>query len=151
MRKFIFTFMFILSSFISFANNDTINNIDTIKINMDKLLKAIIKVESGGNAHAISPDSSCIGILQIKTIVVDDCNEYLKMKGKTPKYTYQDRYNAKKSIEMFYLIQERYANFKPERSSSKIEHIIRLWNGGCGYRIKSTQKYYETVMSIYKK
>jgi hypothetical protein len=119
------------------------------EININKLIDALIFVESSGNPNAVSKDSTCIGVLQIKKIVVDDCNEYLTKLKKTPKFCYNDRYNKEKSIEMFHLIQKRYENFKTSRSKTKIEHMIRLWNGGCGYNITTTQPYYEKVIKLY--
>ena len=52
---------------------------------------------------------------------------------------------------MFLLIQQRYKNFKTNRSQTQIEHMIRLWNGGCGYNLTSTQTYYEKVIKLYNK
>lgn len=157
MKKFIILSIFILLGMYFEASCNTVKTlrenitiIDT-KVNMEKLIDALIKVESNGNPNAISPCGTCVGVLQIKTVVVDDCNEYLKMKGKSKRYTYKDRFDKKKSIEMFYLIQERYRNFNSSRSKSDIEHMIRLWNGGCGYKIKATQKYYDKVMKFYNK
>lgn len=118
-------------------------------VDVERLLDAISHVESRGNPNAVNKSGSCVGLLQIKTILVDDCNFYLKSKGSTKRYTYNDRYSAEKSKEMFYIIQERYKNYKPYRSKSKIEHMIRLWNGGCGYTISGTQSYYEKVMYVY--
>lgn len=157
MRKFILFIMLTLLCFYShsYCNDKCIkySNIITCDttINIANLIDALIQVESNGNPYAISSDSTCVGVLQIKKIVVDDCNEYLLMKGKKNKFNYEDRFNKEKSIEMFLLIQERYCNFKPERSNTYIEHMIRLWNGGCGYKLISTQSYYEKVISIYNK
>ena len=122
MRKF-YLVVLILLSITCYANSsNTVNNSNREKLtttnvenyNMEKLIKAIIHVESNGNIAEVSSDGECVGILQIKKIVVDDCNEYLKMKGKNKRFTYNDRLNKEKSIEMFYLIQERYKNFKME-------------------------------------
>lgn len=137
--------LFILFIFMCIKTNAIEN------INIDILIESLIHVESNGNEKAISKDGNCIGVLQIKKIVVDDCNDYLTMKKKNNRFTYDDRYNKEKSIEMFYLIQERYKNYKTERSKTYIEHMIRLWNGGCGYNLINTQKYYDKVMSIYTK
>lgn len=157
MRKF-YLIVLILLSITCYANSsNTVNNSNREKLtttnvenyNMEKLIKAIIHVESSGNIAEVSSDGECVGILQIKKIVVDDCNEYLKMKGKNKRFTYNDRLNKEKSIEMFYLIQERYKNFKRFKSNSDIEHMIRLWNGGCNYSIKKTNLYFKKVMNAY--
>lgn len=109
--------------------------------NWERLINAISKVESGGDSNAKSKD--CVGILQIRPILVRDCNEYLKMKGSDKRYTLKDRYSVEKSKEMFTLYQKRY------NPSGNIEKAIRLWNGGCGYSIEKTNAYYKKVMKHY--
>lgn len=113
-------------------------------------IESIIQVESNGNPNAVSKCGKCVGAMQIKTIVVDDCNEYLKMIGSKKRFTYQDRYNINKSKEMFLLIQKRY------NKSNDIEKGIRIWNGGCGYYknqklVKQSKIYYNKVISHVKK
>lgn len=111
----------------------------------NELILSIMYVESRFDATAVNANGDCVGIMQITPIVVKDCNEYLKMKGKNKKYTLQDRYNKEKSVEMFNLIQERY---NPSRN---IEKAIRIWNGGCRYSVKKTEKYYTNVIKEYKR
>ena len=106
-----------------------------------KLIDAIVKVESKGNASAKSKD--CVGILQIRPILVADCNEYLQMKKSKKRYTLADRLSPKKSKEMFALYQKRY------NPTNNVEKAIRLWNGGCGYSISKTEGYYQKVMKHY--
>ena len=107
-----------------------------------KVIDAIIKVESEGNASAKSKD--CIGVLQIRPILVADCNEYLKMKKSKKCYSLNDRLNVEKSKEMFILYQKRY------NPTNNIEKAIRLWNGGCGYSVAKTENYFQNVMKYYK-
>ena len=56
----------------------------------------------------------------------------------------KDRFSVKKSKEMFILYQSFY---NPKNS---VEQAIRSWNGGMGYSIRGTQKYFERVMSKMK-
>ena len=147
MRKFIFLFLITLITFCSNISSKTTSG----PVNINLLIESLITIESNGIENAVSKDSNCIGVLQIKKIIVDDCNEYLLSKGIKKQFNYDDRYNKEKSIEMFHLIQERYRNYKTHRSKTHIEHMIRLWNGGCGYNIKSTQDYYNKVMVVYTK
>ena len=106
-----------------------------------KVMNAIIQVESEGNPNVVSKD--CVGILQIRPILVADCNEYLKMKGSKKRFTLADRKSAEKSKEMFILYQKRY------NPTNNTEKAIRLWNGGCGYSVVKTEKYYRKVMKHY--
>lgn len=110
--------------------------------NWNKVINAIIQVESKGNANARSKD--CVGILQIRPILVRDVNEYLKMKGSNKRFKMNDRLNAEKSKEMFILYQERY------NPKNNVEKAIRLWNGGYGYSKAKTENYYRNVMKYYK-
>ena len=124
-----------------FATTTTDNN------EWEKLIKAIIQVESQGNPNAKSKDGSCVGILQIKKILVDECNRIQKLKKNKERFAYSDRYNIEKSKKMFDIIQKYY------NKTHNIEIAIRLWNGGCNWRkrIKATQPYYEKVMREFNK
>ena len=88
----------------------------------DKVINAISKVESGGNAKAHNKNGDCAGVLQIVPILVKECNQILKSKKSKKRYTMSDRYNVKKSKEMFVLLQE---HFNPEHN---IEKAIKCWN-----------------------
>ena len=119
-----------------------INAQTKVSYDWNKVIDAIAKVESKGNASAKSKD--CVGLLQIRPVLVADCNEYLKMKGKKKQYSLNDRLSSKKSKEMFVLYQKRY------NPTNNIEKAIRLWNGGCGYSVEKTENYYRKVMKYYK-
>jgi hypothetical protein len=101
-------------------------------------MEAIIQVESGGNPRAVSGNS--VGVMQITPICVKECNIILKKRGSDLRYTMNDRYDVKKSKEMFLLIQS-YHN-----KSNNVEKAIRSWNGGPRYSVKATNKYYQKVM-----
>lgn len=109
-----------------------------------KLINAIGQVESGMNDKAISGGHA--GFLQISKICVEDCNRINKMKGKTTRYTLQDRFDHEKSIEMFYIIQEFY------NKDNDIDYAILLWNEGCSAMKKPKRQtnYYNKVMKHYK-
>lgn len=117
--------------------------IDTSK--WERVIDAIIQVESSGNPKAVSPCGKYIGAMQIHKIVVDDCNEYLAMLKKTKRYKYEDRWDVQKSKEMFVLIQMRY------NKTNDVEKAARIWNGGCGYNVKSTNGYYQKFLKFYNK
>ena len=136
MKKTLFLFIFSFVSLISNASNENY---------WEPVMDAIIEVESNGNPYAISPSGKYVGAMQIAKIVVDDCNEYLQLKKSKKRYTYNDRYDVQKSKEMFILIQERYNKEK------NIEKAVRIWNGGCNYNKKSTDKYYLKFLKFYNK
>lgn len=103
----------------------------------DRLMDAIIQVESNGNQRAVSGDQ--VGCMQIRPIMVHDINRILQKRGSAKRYTLRDRYSVAKSREMFVLYQSHY---NPKGST---ERAIRLWNGGCKYTVKGTQGYYLKV------
>ena len=113
------------------------------KFSWERVINAIIQVESKGNPKAFNPNGNCAGILQITPGLVKQCNAWLKAKKSKKRYTLNDRYNVKKSKEMFEMYQHY---FNP---SNDVEKAIRIWNGGPGYKVKSTNEYYRKVMKYY--
>lgn len=110
--------------------------------NWGPLMDAITQVESRGVSNARS--GACCGAMQIKPCLVQDCNLILRSRGSKKRFSLKDRFNVKKSREMFVLIMSKY------NPANDIERAIRLWNGGVRYKIKSTQRYYQKVMALYK-
>ena len=112
----------------------------------DRVINAIIQVESGGNPKARNPIGDCCGVLQITPIVVQQTNKILKNKKSKKRYTLKDRYDVQKSKEMFVLMQE---HFNPEHN---VEKAIKGWNSGDfnspSWRSKSKQ-YHKKVLKYY--
>lgn len=111
------------------------------KFDWNPLMDAIIHVESRGNSHAVN-GKNC-GAMQISPVLVEDCNAILKRRGMSKRYTLNDRFDEKKSREMFVLIMSHY------NPTNDIERAIRMWNGGAHYTVKGTQGYYNKVMRRY--
>ena len=103
------------------------------------VIDAIAQVESKGNPKAFNPRGNYAGLLQIGPLLVKECNNIMKQKKSSVRYTLADRYDPVKSKEMFVLIQEKY------NPGHNIERAIRLWNGGPGYNVRSTNRYYAQV------
>ncbi len=78
--------------------------------------------------------------MQITPILVKECNQILRRRGSSKRYTLRDRFSVEKSKEMFLLIQ---SHFNP---SNNVEQAIRAWNGGPRYSVRRTQRYYNKVM-----
>jgi hypothetical protein len=112
------------------------------KFDWNPVMDAIIQVESKGNPKAISKD--CVGVLQIRPVLVQDVNEFLRIKKSKKRFTLKDRLSVKKSKEMFTLYQKRY------NPTNNVEKAIRLWNGGCGYSVTKTEKYYRKALNKMK-
>ena len=112
------------------------------KQDLNRLITAIATVESELNEKAVSGD--CAGYLQIRPTLVKECNEILKKKNSKKRYSLSDRFSKKKSIAMFYLIQEK---FNPSHS---IERALWVWNAG-PYATKRPTEYINKVMKEYRK
>ena len=108
-----------------------------------KLIDAIAMVESKGNSKAHNKVGDCAGLLQITPGLVKQCNIWLKAKKSKKRYTLSDRYNVKKSKEMFLMVQSHY------NKTNDVEKAIRIWNGGPGYTVKGTNGYLKKVMKYY--
>jgi len=106
------------------------------------VINAIIHVESRGDTNAKS--GIYAGAMQIAPIVVKECNLILQEKNSNVRYTLADRFNLKKSKEMFRLYQEKY------NPTNDIEWAIRLWNGGPKFTVKATNGYFNKVISAMK-
>ncbi len=63
--------------------------------NWNTFIKALIYIESKNNDNAVNEYTDAVGCLQITKIYVDQLQKW------GYNYTYDDRYNRQKSIEMF--------------------------------------------------
>jgi len=100
----------------------------------DKLINAIIYVESKGDDLAYNSKENAAGCLQIRPIALREVNRILGYK----KYTLNDRWSRAKSIEMFNVIKSNIKNPTDER-------IARTWNGGYNFSKSSTDAYWQKV------
>lgn len=112
-----------------------------------KVINAIVLQESGGNPNAVDKSGQCVGPMQMKKGMVDECNQILKARKSTKRFYYSDRTNLAKCKEMFVLIQSHF------NKSNNESYAIRSWNVGLYYRqkygekdfLKKSQNYYECV------
>lgn len=113
------------------------------KVDYGRLITAIGTVESRMNDRAVN--GTYAGFLQISATTVRECNRINKINGNPKRYSLQDRFNRKKSIEMFYIIQNFY------NKHGDFHYAILLWNEGCSAMNKPKRKtrYYNKVMNVY--
>lgn len=104
-----------------------------------KLIDAIVQVESKGKADAVGDNGNAVGILQIHKILVDDVNRILG----EDKYSYEDRYDAIKSRQMFVVYTTHYTpSWDPEK-------VSRRWvSGPKGDSKKCSVPYWNRVRAI---
>lgn len=111
---------------------------DALASPSDKLINALVKVESKGVRTATGDKGRAVGVLQIHKGVIDDVNRQLKTK-----YTYADRWNEAKSME----ICRKYLLIYGGKNATD-EKYARIWNGGPqGHKKISTRKYWSKVQS----
>lgn len=137
MKKFILMLMMAVSLTASATDGTTRADLEK---KWGSVIDAIAQVESKKNPKVVSKDGRYVGYLQISEILVRQCNIIAGYK----KYTYKDRYDKQKSIDMFIDFQEKY---NPE---GNYEKAIRLWNSGdlnCMNRKARTEGYFRRVMS----
>jgi len=89
----------------------------------DRIINALIQIESGGNDDAYCVEEDAVGALQIRRTMVRDVNRILKRQGSEKRYEYKDRWCRQRSIEMFNIYRDYYNLITPEE-------IARCWNGG---------------------
>ena len=103
-----------------------------IRSDWDLFIEALIFVESGGDEKALSKANDG-GVLQLRPIAVREANRIIGFDV----FTDSDRFDRRKSIEIYETIQEYY---NPERSFEKALKIHNP-NGGKVYRNKVMNKY----------
>ena len=120
-------------------------------INFDKLVQAVITVESNGNPHAVSP-AGCIGLMQINPRgALAEWNMY-----NTRQYTIGDLYNPSINVEIgTWYLKRLYHYYK----CTSVELICAAYNGGItrlrlnNFNIekmpKETRDYVKKVMKEY--
>ena len=117
---------------------------DSSYVSKDKeltlLIEAMIWVESRGNDSAYCKKEEAVGCLQIRPIMLLECNRILALHKSKLEYSLEDRWSREKSIEIFYVVNQHY------NKTNSHELIARLWNGGPKWTNKiNTRKYWNKV------
>jgi len=110
------------------------------EVNITDLIEALIWVESSNNDFAYHKLEQSAGCLQIRPIMVREVNRLLRKRGSNKRFTLKDRWDRKKSIEMFMVFTKNIPTFEAK---------ARCWNGGPkGMRKYATVKYWSKVKKI---
>lgn len=138
---------YINSTYDKFTNIDFSEIENSIyKLKVEPLIKAMILVESNGNDSAYCKKEEAVGCLQIRPIMVKECNRILKLQKSSKRYNLLDRWSRKKSIEIFHIVNQ-YHN-----KDATYEQIARFWNGGPKWFEKGdTKRYWGKVRYNLKK
>jgi len=107
-------------------------------LNHERLYRALIEVESGGDPHAVGDGGRAVGVLQIHPIMVRDVNRILGY----DRWTLEDRWSASESRVMLEVYLRHYG-------AASYEEAARKWNGGPdGHEQRQTLKYWESVRAL---
>jgi hypothetical protein len=119
---------------------------NSYKLKIEPLIQAMILIESEGNDSAYCKNEEAVGCLQIRPIMLAECNRILELQKSSKRYSLLDRWSRKKSIEIFHIINQ-YHN-----KEATYEQIARFWNGGPKWVEKSgTKRYWGKVRRKLKK
>lgn len=115
-------------------------------VDLAPLIEAMIWVESRDNDSAYNKREDAVGCLQIRPIMLRECNRILELQNVEKRYTLQDRWSRIKSVQIFYVVN----NYHHENAT--YEEIARAWNGGPNWAQKGgTKRYWNKVQSKLKK
>ena len=71
----------------------------------DPLLRAVAWLESRYNERAVNKVSGARGLLQIMPVMIREVNKICKKTGNPARYTWKDAWDAQKSIEIWWIVQ----------------------------------------------
>lgn len=110
---------------------------------MARMISAIEWCESRQNRLAYNANENAAGILQIRPIMIAEANRLLGWE----KYTLSDRFDVKKSRELFILIQTNKLN-----GPYNLDSLAHVWNCGSNDagKLKKTRDYRDRVRRAYK-
>jgi len=115
-------------------------------VDLAPLIEAMIWVESRDNDSAYNKREDAVGCLQIRPIMLRECNRILELQKIEKRYTLEDRWSRTKSVQIFYVVN----NYHHENGT--YEEIARAWNGGPNWAEKGgTKRYWNKVQRKLKK
>lgn len=108
---------------------------------LERLLPALIAVESSGRDDAVGDNGKAYGPLQIHAILVADVN---RIHGTS--YRHRDAFDRDTAIEIARLYLSHYCTAQRLGRTPTNEDAARMWNGGPnGHRKKATLGYWAKV------
>jgi hypothetical protein len=113
-------------------------------LDLDRLIPALVQVESNGNPRAVGDNGKALGQLQIWSVVVVDVN-----RAKGTRYTHKDAFDPAKAEAICRAYLSIYCTPRRRGRSPTMEDAARIWNGGPnGHRKSATEKYWHKVARV---
>ena len=97
------------------------------------LFLAIGIVETNLDPNAVGDRGKSVGIVQISDVCLEDVNRILKLQQSKIRYKPKDRYDIRKSLEIFRVDIGHYCH------NGTFEDMARTWNGGPNWEDKPTR------------
>lgn len=110
----------------------------------DRLLTALKTAESSLKSDAIGDNGKAVGVLQLHKVYVDDANRIVGYK----KYSYNDRYDVRKSEEMTRIVLTHYGKHYERKTGKRCtdEVLARIHNRGYSqWNDKLGERYWNKV------
>lgn len=112
----------------------------------DRLIDALVRVESNGNPRAVGDNGKALGVLQIWDVVIKDVN---RVTGS--RYVHADAFDPAKARAICRAYLAHYGTAKRLGRQPTDQDLARIWNGGPnGWRNASTLKYWHKVAKVLK-
>lgn len=127
----------------------SIHKIADKKVDVNKIIPALIVVESGNNSNAIGDNGKAFGILQLHKDYIDDVN---RIYGTS--YVHNDAFDPIKAKDITRLYLTYWGNkyVKDTKKPLTYDVLARLHNGGFdGWKDKGTIEYAKKVLKQLKK
>jgi hypothetical protein len=113
-------------------------------LDLDRLIPALVQVESNGNPRAVGDNGKALGQLQIWSVVVVDVN-----RAKGTRYTHKDAFDPAKAEAICRAYLSIYCTPRRLGRAPTMEDAARIWNGGPnGHRKSATEKYWQKVARV---
>jgi soluble lytic murein transglycosylase-like protein len=113
-------------------------------LDLDRLIPALVQVESNGNPRAVGDGGKALGALQIWSVVVVDVN-----RAHGTRYTHRDAFDPAKAEAICRAYLSIYATPRRLGRTPTMEDAARIWNGGPnGHRKSATEKYWQKVARV---
>lgn len=113
-------------------------------LDVERLIPALVQVESNGNPRAVGDNGKALGQLQIWSVVVIDVN-----RAKGTRYTHADAFDPAKSEAICRAYLSIYCTPRRLGRTPTMEDAARIWNGGPnGHRKSQTLSYWQKVARV---
>jgi hypothetical protein len=110
-------------------------------LDLDRLIPALVQVESNGNPRAVGDGGRALGALQVWSCVVADVN-----RAHGTRYTHRDAFDPAKARDICRRYLAIYCTPKRLGRTPTMEDAARIWNGGPnGHRKTATISYWQKV------